>query len=485
MKIDLSLKSIDALFPPDFTEEQKARAKTLFLKNLSMEAHRFYGGKMQTVPKCGVYGLPWFNVWYTPGVSKISTAVREENDASFSLSGRGNLVAVVSDSTRVLGDGDCTPPGGLGVMEGKALIMKYLGGVDAVALCVDSRGPDGKNDPAKIIAFVKMAQHSFGAINLEDISQPNCFRVLDELREACDIPVWHDDAQGTACVTLAALINALTLAGKKLQDAKIVLLGAGASNTTIARLILSDGGDPAKMIVFDTKGSLHLGREDIQNDKRNYRKWEICEKTNPGRAASIAEAIRGADVLIALSTPGPDTVKREWIRSMAEGAIVFVCANPVPEIWPYAAKEAGAYIVATGRGDFPNQVNNSICFPGILKGALLVRAKKITDGMAIRCAHYIGEFSEKRGIAPDNIIATMEETDVFAREAADVAVQAIKEGVARTELSWDEVDNRASSDIEAARALVGDMQKLGHIKEPPAEILEAALAGAVNAVRNV
>jgi malate dehydrogenase (oxaloacetate-decarboxylating) len=483
MKIDLSLKSIDALFPADFTEEERARAKTLFLKNLSMEAHRFYGGKMQTVPKCGLYGLSWFNVWYTPGVSKISTAIREENDLSFSLTGRGNLVAVVSDSTRVLGDGDCTPPGGLGVMEGKAMIMKYLGGLDAVALCVDSRGPDGKNDPAKIIEFVKMAQHSFGAVNLEDISQPNCFRVLDELREACDIPVWHDDAQGTACVTLAALINALKLAGKKLQDAKIVLLGAGASNTTIARLILSDGGDPSRMIVFDTKGSLHPGRGDIKNDRRNYRKWEICEKTNPGRAASIAEAIKGADVLIALSSPGPDTVKREWIRSMAEGAVVFVCANPVPEIWPYAAKEEGAYIVATGRGDFPNQVNNSVCFPGILKGALLVRAKKITDGMAIRCAHSIAEFSENRGIRPDNIIATMEETEVFAREAADVAVQAIKEGVARTELSRDEVYARARADIEAARALVEDMKRLGHIKEPPGEILEAALAGAVNAVR--
>ncbi|GHT79380.1 malate dehydrogenase [Spirochaetia bacterium] len=483
MKIDPALKDLDALFPADFTEDQKAQAKTLFLKNLSLEAHRFYGGKMQTVPKCSIAGLNWFNVWYTPGVSKISTTIRDDNDASFSLSNRGNLVAVVSDSTRVLGDGDCTPPGGLGVMEGKAMIMKYLGGVDAQALCVDSRGPDGKNDPDKLIGFVKMVQHSFGAINLEDISQPNCFKVLDELRDACDIPVWHDDAQGTACITLAGLLNALKLAGKKLQDAKIVLLGAGAANTTIARLIIADGSDPAKMIVFDSKGSLHLGREDIRNDKRNYRKWEICEKTNPGRAANEAEALKGADVLIALSKPGPDTVKREWISSMAPKSIVFTCANPVPEIWPYAAKEAGAYIVATGRGDFPNQVNNSVCFPGILKGALLVRAKKITDGMAIRCAHSIAEFSEKRGIKPDNIIATMEETDVFAVEAADVAQQAIKEGVARVKLSWEEVYNRAKADIAAARALVDDMKKLGHIKEVPAEMMEAALAKAIEAVK--
>ena len=483
MKIDPSLKNLNDLFPADFSEDQKARAKTQFLKNLSVNAHRFYGGKMQTVPKSGIYGYNWFNVWYTPGVSKISTSIREDGDTSFALSNRGNLVAVVSDSTRVLGDGDCTPPGGLGVMEGKAMLMKYLGGVDGVALCVDSKGPDGKNDPNKIIEFVKMAQHSFGAINLEDISQPNCFKVLDDLREVCDIPVWHDDAQGTACITLAGLINALKLADKKLSEAKIVLFGAGASNTTVARLILADGGNPANMIVFDSTGSLHSGRDDIKNDKRNYRKWEICEKTNPGKVATMDEAMKGADVLVALSTPGPETVKRSWVKSMADKAIVFACANPTPEIWPYAAKEEGAFIVATGRGDFPNQVNNSVCFPGILKGALLVRAKKITDGMAIRCAHSIAEFSQKRGITPDNIVANMQETEVFAVEAADVAQQAIKEGVARLNLSWDEVYNRAKADIDASRALAEDLKKLGHIKEPPMEMLEKALEEAIASVK--
>ncbi|MDR0719599.1 MAG: NADP-dependent malic enzyme [Treponema sp.] len=482
MPIDISLKNLDDLFPKTFTGEMKAQAKTIFLKELAIVLHEFYGGKIQTIPKCGLYGLNWFNVWYTPGVSRISTTIRDNNDCSFSLSNRSNTVAVVSDSTRVLGDGDCTPPGGLGVMEGKSMLMKYLGGIDAVALCVDSRGENGKNDPEKLINFVKMLQHSFGAVNLEDISQPNCFRVLDELREVCDIPVWHDDAQGTACVTLAGLINALKLAGKKIGNARIVLLGAGAANTTIARLILADGGDPANMVVFDSKGSLHPGREDIKNDKRNYRKWEICEQTNPAGTASIAEAVKGADVLIALSTPGPDTVKREWIRSMADKSIMFACANPVPEIWPYAAKEEGAFIVATGRGDFPNQVNNSVCFPGILKGALLVRARKITDNMAIRCAHSIAEFSERRGINPDDIIATMEETDIFAREAADVAMQAAKDGVTRVQLSWEEVYQKAKADITASRNLVEDMKKLGHIIEPPAEFLETALKKAIDLV---
>lgn len=483
MSIDIKLADLDKLFPADFTEEQKAKAKTLFLKNLSLEAHRFYGGKMQTLPRCGIFGFNWFNVWYTPGVSKISTTIRDNNDTSFALSSRGNIVAVVSDSTRVLGDGDCTPPGGLGVMEGKAMLMKYLGGVDAVPLCIDSRDEGGKHNPDKIIEFVKMVQHSFGAINLEDISQPNCFKVLDELREACDIPVWHDDAQGTACVTLAGLINALKLVNKKLSDVRIVLLGAGASNTTIARLLMTDGADPAKIIMFDSQGALHRDRKDIETDKRNYRKWELCQKTNPQKISDMEQAIRGADVLIALSTPGPYTVKREWVRAMADKAIVFACANPVPEIWPYAAKEEGAYIVATGRGDFPNQVNNSVCFPGILKGALLVRAKKITDGMAIRCAHSIADFAEKRGIHPDNIIATMEETEVFAVEAADVAMQAIAEGVARLNMSWDDVYQKAKADIAAARGLVADMQRLGHIQEPPQELLEQALRAAIEEVK--
>jgi len=483
MNVDTSLKDLDRLFPADFTEDQKARAKTLFLKNLSLEAHRFYGGKMQTVPRCGIFGFNWFNVWYTPGVSKISTTIRDDNDASFALSSRGNMVAVVSDSTRVLGDGDCTPPGGLGVMEGKAMLMKYLGGVDAVPLCVDSRDASGKNNPDKIIEFVKMVQHSFGAINLEDISQPNCFKVLDELRETCDIPVWHDDAQGTACVTLAGLINALKLVHKKLAEVRIVLLGAGASNTTIARLLMADGADPAKIIMFDSRGALHRDRKDIEGDKRNYRKWELCLQTNPDKITDIETAMKGADVLIALSTPGPDTVQAAWVRSMAKDAIVFACANPVPEIWPYAAKEAGAAILATGRGDFPNQVNNSVCFPGILKGALLVRAKKITDGMAIRCAHSIADFAEKRGISPDNIIATMEETEVFAVEAADVAMQAIEEGVARLSMTWEEVYQKAKTDITASRSLVADLQRLGHIQEPPRELLEQALKSAIEAVR--
>ncbi len=479
MSIDLTLSNLDELFPSSFTQEQIAKAKTAFLKNLALSAHKFYGGKMQTVPKAGVFGFNWFNVWYTPGVSKISTTIRDDNDTSFDLTNRGNLVAVVSDSTRVLGDGNCTPPGGMGVMEGKAFLMKYLGGVDATALCIDSRNANGEHDPDVIIEFVKRLQPSFGAVNLEDISQPNCYKVLDTLREECDIPVWHDDAQGTGSVTLAGLINALKVAGKKIGDVRIVMLGAGASNTTIARLILKAGADPQKMVLFDSKGSLHKGRDDIKADPRFYRKWELCQATNPSAYPDMATACKGADVLIALSKPGPDTVKPEWVSSMADKAIVFVCANPVPEIYPYAAKEAGAYIVATGRGDFPNQVNNSMGFPAILKGALMVRARKITDEMAITAARSLARFAEVKGIGPDYITPTMDEAGVFPYEAADVAMQAIRDGVARVEMTRDEAYALAEKDIKYARSLTDSLLKNGYIKEPPTELIEAAIKAAI------
>lgn len=482
-KIELSLKNLDALFPSIFSQEQISKAKTIFLKELALSSHQFYGGKMQTLPKAGIYGFNWFNVYYTPGVSKISTTIRDNNDASFKLSNRSNMVAVVSDSTRVLGDGDCTAPGGLGVMEGKAYLMKYLAGIDAVALCVNSCDKQGEHNPNKIIDFVKMLQPSFGAINLEDISQPNCYQVLDTLRDACDIPVWHDDAQGTGSVTVAGLINALRIVEKNIEDIKIVMLGAGAANSTIARLILQTGANPEKMFIFDSKGGLHEGREDIKADPRFYRKWELCQQTNPTKISDIKEALKGADVLIAVSKPGPDVIKPEWIRSMGTKPIVFACANPVPEIYPYAAKEAGAYIVATGRGDFPNQINNSLGFPGILKGALLVHAKKITDNMALTAAYSMANYAQKNGLNPDYIMPKMDETEMFAHEAADVAMEAIKNGVARVNLTWDEAYNQTMSDIKKTRKTIELMMENKIIAEPNVQMLEDALEIAINAVK--
>ena len=482
IQVNLNLDNLDEILSAKLTPEKIARAKTLFLKRLAEQGHRFYSGKMQSVPKAGVFGFNWFNVWYTPGVSQISTTIRDDNEASYELSNRGNHVAVVSDSTRVLGDGNCTPPGGLGVMEGKAFLMKYLGAIDATALCLDSRNAQGEHDPDKIIDFVKMVQPSFGAINLEDISQPNCYKVLDTLRAECDIPVWHDDAQGTACVTLAGLINALKLVDKDIAEVKMVFLGAGASNTTIARIIIAAGGNPENIITFDSKGGLHKGRDDIRADTRFYRKWELCEQTNPRHINDFDEAMKGADVLIAASRPGPDVVKPASVALMAPKSIVFACANPVPEIYPYAAKEAGAYIVATGRGDFPNQVNNSLGFPGILKGALLVRARTISDEMAIAAAHSLAAFAEARGITPDNIIAKMDEAGVFACEAADVAIQAIKEGLARVEMTREQAFERASTDIAQTRALIDHLVAENFIAQPPQAMLQQALDWALQQV---
>jgi len=479
-----SLASITDLLPSFFSEAQQAKSKTLFYKKMALKMHAFYGGKMQTIPKAPLYGFNWFNVWYTPGVSAVSTAIRDHHDQSFELSNRNNLVAVVSDSTRVLGDGDCTPSGGLGVMEGKAMLMKYLGGVDAVALCIDSKDEKGEPCANKIIEFVKRVQPSFGAINLEDISQPNCFKVLDTLREECHIPVWHDDAQGTACVTLAGIINALKLTEKKMSEIKVVLYGAGASNTSIARLMIADGVNPENIIMFDSRSALHKENERYKNDPLFYRQWELCQITNPKCITTPEEAFRDADVLVALSKPGPNTINPEWIKLMGNKPIVFVCANPIPEIYPYQAKEAGAYIVATGRGDFPNQVNNSVCFPSILKGALLVSARKITDGMAIRAAHSIAEFAENRGIHTENIMPNMLEWELFPKVAADVAMQAMKEGVALKQLTWEHVYETAKFDIKKTQELTKLLQDNGYIKTVDEKIIMEVIAEIVEQMKN-
>lgn len=474
--MSIRLDHLESRFPADWDAARTARAKTMFFQALALEAHRFYGGKIQVLPRAALPGEPWFNAWYTPGVSAVSTRIRDDENESFELSWRGNVVAVLTDSTRVLGDGDVSPPGGLGVMEGKAFLMKVLGGLDAVPICVDSRDAAGRNDPDILINLARRLAPSFGAINLEDISQPNCYRVLDELSESCSIPVWHDDAQGTGCVTLAGLFNALKVAGKELGHTRIVLLGAGASNTTIARLLMLAGADPARLAVFDSRGGLHTGREDIERDAQFYRKWELCQQTNPERIERVEDALKGADVLIALSRPGPDVVRPEWVRSMAERAIVFACANPVPEIYPHAAREAGALVVATGRGDFPNQVNNSLGFPGILKGALLARARRITDGMALAAARTLADFAERQGLRPERILPLMTDRAVFAETAAAVARRAGEEGVARLEARPDDVQARAARDIAEANRAFELLVSSGVIPPPPEEMIERCLA---------
>ncbi len=443
-------------------EELKAKAYQP-MKD-AMELHPFYRGKIETTLKCAVRDFNDFAIWYTPGVSKPCLDIRDNPDMVYEHTNKWNTVAVVSDGTRVLGMGDIGPKAGMPVMEGKSLLYKYLGGVDGFPLMV------GSKDPEDIIKVVKLLQPGLGGVNLEDISNPKCFYILDTLRAECEIPVWHDDQQGTACVTLAGLINALKVVGKKISEVKIAFIGAGASNVAISRLIFSFGATPALCRVVDSKGILNKQRADIEARKAEYvDKWKLCNITNAeGRSGSIADALVDADVCIALSQPGPDTIKKEWVAKMAEDAIVFVCANPIPEMWPWDAKEAGVRIVATGRSDFPNQVNNSLGFPGIFRGTLDVRAKTITDVMCIAAAVEMAKLAEEHGLSEDYIMPTMDEVDVFPREAAAVAMKAIEQGVAKfTNVTFEQEYETAKKIITRARGMVQDAMATGYIAMPP------------------
>lgn len=426
----------------------------------AMLMHPFYKGKVEIALKSCVRDFDDFAIWYTPGVAAPCRAIEADPELVYEHTHKGNTVAVVSDGTRVLGLGDIGPKAGLPVMEGKALLYKYLGGVDAWPIMLDTKDAD------KIIEAVLLIQPGFGGINLEDLSQPKCFRILDTLREQAEIPVWHDDQQGTATVTLAALINALKLVGKKPEEAKIVFVGSGASNVACSRLIFASGVTPALCRVVDSKGILHKERKDLEERKDEYvDKWRLCQITNEdGREGGIPEALDGADVVIALSKPGPGTIQPEWISKMAKDAIVFACANPVPEIWPWEATEAGAVVVATGRSDFPNQVNNSLGFPGIFRGTLDVRASTITDTMCIAAAIALAEMAEEKGLTPEYILPTMDEWEVFPREAAAVAVKAVEEGLARTPMTYDEELKNAEKIIRRSRGLTTHMMEEGFIK---------------------
>jgi malate dehydrogenase (oxaloacetate-decarboxylating) len=328
-------------------------------------------------------------------------------------------------------------------------------------------------------------QPGLGGVNLEDIAQPKCFRILDTLRAECEIPVWHDDQQGTACVTLAGLINALKVVGRDMAEMKIAFIGCGAANVAISRLIFAYGADPEKCMLVDSKGILHKGRSDIEAVKGEWvDKWKYCNITNAEqRQGGIAEALKGADVCIALSKQGPDTIQPDWIRGMAADPIVFLCSNPIPEMWPWDAKEAGAAVVATGRSDFPNQVNNSVGFPGIFRGTLDVRAKTITDEMCIAAATELAKVAEDKGLSADYIMPTMDDWEVFPREAAAVAMKAIEQGIAlRTDLTFEQEVAEATRIIAQARGLGQDQMALGYIPMPEGSRAPAPTSGAVKAV---
>jgi malate dehydrogenase (oxaloacetate-decarboxylating) len=422
----------------------------------AMRLHPFYKGKIAVTPKCRIRDFDDFAIWYTPGVAAPCKDIAANPEKVFEHTNKGNMVAVVTDGTRVLGLGDIGPEAGMPVMEGKAILFKYLGGVDAFPICLDTKDPD------EIIQAVKWLQPSFGGINLEDIAKPKCFRILDTLREEMAIPVWHDDQQGTACVTLAGLINAVKIVGKEKEKIKIAMVGAGASNIAISRVMIGDGFPIENIVMCDSKGILNKKRDDCKDDPQ---KWNMCENSNGDQIeGGIADAMKGADALIALSRPGPDTIKPEWISGMADDSIVFVCANPVPEIWPWEAKDAGARIVATGRSDFPNQVNNSLGFPGIFRGALDVGASTITDEMCIAAAHELARTADDNGLTDEYITPTMDEWEVFPREAVAVGMKAIEQGIARFPIGKEELFEKSSKIIKDARQETIELMKSGLIE---------------------
>ncbi len=442
---------------------KKLLAKAEEPGKLALKYHPYYKGKIEIIPKCVIRNFDDFGIWYTPGVAKPCKAIKKDKKLVYDFTNRWNTVAVISDGTRVLGLGDIGPEAGLPVMEGKALLFKYLGGVDAFPICLDTKNPD------EIITAVKWLQPSFGGINLEDIEKPKCFYILETLRKELEIPVWHDDQQGTAAIVLSGLINALKIVGKKMNQVSIAMVGAGSANIRTAKIIIAAGVKSKNIMMVDSKGILHSGRKDLEGrKKKNPYKWEMCLKTNvEGRTGGIPEALKDSDVCIAMSKPGPGTIKKGWISMMTDDSIVFTCANPIPEIWPWEAKEAGARIVATGRSDFPNQVNNSLGFPGIFRGTLDVRAKTITDEMCIAAAYELAKCAEEKGINENYLIPTMEEWEVFPREAVAVGMKAIEQGIARKKMSKSKLYNLSSSIIRRSREITKTMMKKGYIKLPP------------------
>ena len=382
------------------------------INKAALEAHARWRGKLDISPKMPLDAPEALSLAYTPGVAAPCLAIQEDPEKSYSLTGRWNTVAVVTDGTAVLGLGDIGPEAAMPVMEGKCALFKAFGGVDAVPLCVRSK------DPEEIIRTVELLQGNFGGINLEDISAPRCFRIERELQERCSIPIFHDDQHGTAVVVLAALRNALALAGKEIGNIRVAISGAGAAGNAIARLLKAAGA--GQVLVCDRRGILAPGRE-----KMDEAKVELAALTNPeGEKGGLADALRGADVFVGVS--GPGIVTKEMIAGMGKKSIVFACANPVPEIFPAEAMAAGAYLCATGRSDLPNQLNNVLAFPGIFRGALDARAPRITEAMKLAASDALASLPQQDGLNEENILPKPFDPRVRPAVAAAVAAAAGK-----------------------------------------------------------
>ena len=383
----------------------------------SLKLHYELKGKLEVTPRAKVDSKEALSLAYTPGVAEPCLVIQKDVEKSYELTRRWNTVAVVTDGTAVLGLGDIGPEAGMPVMEGKCVLFKAFGDVDAIPLCVRTK------DVEEIVKTVSLLAGSFGGVNLEDISAPRCFEIEKRLKEICDIPIFHDDQHGTAVVTLAGLINALKLTGKKIEEVKIVTSGAGAAGIAIIKLLISMGAK--NVIMTDREGAIYKGRENL-----NPIKMEMAEITNLSmEKGRLSDVIKNADVFIGVSAPG--TLTKDMVKSMAEKPIIFACANPIPEIFPEDAKEAGAAVVSTGRSDFPNQINNVLCFPGIFRGALDVRAKDINDEMKVAAAYAIAELVSDQELNAEYILPAAFDERVKDAVANAVAEAAKKSGVAR------------------------------------------------------
>lgn len=431
----------------------------------ALKLHPFYRGKIQLAPKCCIRDFNDFAIWYTPGVAEPCKDIKARPEMSWEHTNRANTICVLTDGTRVLGLGDIGPEASMPVMEGKGLLFKYLGGVDAFPIALATKDPD------KFIEAAHMLAPSFGGYNLEDIEQPKCFYILDRLRKELKIPVWHDDQQGTAAVTVAGMINALKIKGLDKKKVRIAMIGAGAAGIATLRVLVNWGVDPGNVVMCDVHGIVHPDRPGFE-EHFGYTK-EVVGLTNRERRRcnriedAIPTTMEGMDAVIAYSKPGPDTIKKEWIERMAKDPIVFACANPIPEIWPWDAKEAGALIVATGRSDFPNQVNNSLGFPAIFRGTLDVNAYTITDEMCIAAAEELARVAADRGLHEERLIPTMDDWEVFPREAVAVGMKAIEQGVARITMTKEELYRKSETIIKQAREMSRALMEYGFIPRPP------------------
>lgn len=387
------------------------------IKEKALKQHEEWQGKIEVTSRAKLETPEDLSIAYTPGVAEPCLKISEDTDLSYKYTRRGNMVAVVTDGTAVLGLGDIGPEAGMPVMEGKCVLFKAFGGVDAFPLCVRSKDVD------EIVNTIAFLAGSFGGVNLEDISAPRCFEIEKKLKERCDIPIFHDDQHGTAVVTAAAMLNALKVTGRKLEDIRVVTSGAGAAGIAIIKLLVSLG--LKDVIMCDRKGAIYEGREGLNAEKEEMAKISNREM----RKGSLAEVLKGADVFIGVSAPG--TVTPEMVKTMAPNPILFPMANPVPEIMPDLAKEAGAAVVGTGRSDFPNQINNVLAFPGIFRGALDVRAKDINDEMKVAAAYAIADLIDEKDLNADYIIPNPFDKRVAPAVAKAVAEAAKKTGVAR------------------------------------------------------